>query len=320
MIRQGNIGDAKEGEVARALLVRQIVQPKGFIYEGKVFVADYESAMFALDAKTGKPVWRTNTTKVPPFGSGGFFSSPAIAFGRVYAARDDGTVFAFDEKTGKVAWSFPTDNFVYGSPAVAQVPGTPPTVYIGSEDGHFYALDARTGKQRWRYDVGGPVPGTATVIGHTVYTSSFKTARNDRHRRPHPPQDLRAEPGRLHAGRLRRQPPLPDRLLRADRARTELALRRRCSGRRGRQRPRRPCPTLLLQRPEPDPTCVVRVAFGAPEATLAALTLKRSVPFRSPETLSTVKVVLLDFVTVSLPGLREATARSACLCRRAAAR
>jgi hypothetical protein len=23
--------------------------------------------------------------------------------------------------------------------------------------------------------VGGPVPGTATVIGHTVYTSSFKT-------------------------------------------------------------------------------------------------------------------------------------------------
>ena len=32
-----------------------------------------------------------------------------------------------------------------------------------------------SGKQRWSYDVGGPVPGTATVIGHTVYTSSFKT-------------------------------------------------------------------------------------------------------------------------------------------------
>ncbi|HET9162952.1 MAG TPA: PQQ-binding-like beta-propeller repeat protein [Solirubrobacterales bacterium] len=143
--------------------------------DGRVFVADYEGSMFALEAGSGKPVWRTNTTKAPPFGSGGFFSSPAIGFGRVYAARDDGTVFALDEKTGKVDWSFDTGGPVYGSPAIAQVPGTPPSVYIGSEDGRFFALDARTGKPRWRFDVGGPVPGTAVVIGHTVYTSSFKT-------------------------------------------------------------------------------------------------------------------------------------------------
>jgi len=144
-------------------------------HDGNVFAADYESSAFALDAKTGKPVWRTNTSKVPPYGHGGFFSSPAIAFGRVYAARDDGTVFAFDEQTGKVAWSFDAGDYVYGSPAVARVPGTPPSVYIGAENGRFFAIDARTGKPRWRYDVGGPVPGTATVIGHTVYTSSFKT-------------------------------------------------------------------------------------------------------------------------------------------------
>src|SRR5665811_1996352 len=105
--------------------------------------------MFALEADSGKPVWRTNTTKAPPFGDGGFFSSPAIGFGRVYAARDDGTVFAFDERTGKVAWSFATGGQVYGSPALARVPGTPPSLYIGSEDGRFFALDARTGKPRW---------------------------------------------------------------------------------------------------------------------------------------------------------------------------
>jgi outer membrane protein assembly factor BamB len=144
---------------------------------GDVFVADYQSAMFALDANTGKPVWRTNTSQVAPFGKGGFFSSPAIAFGDVYAARDDGIVYAFDEATGKVRWTFETGGSVYGSPAVAEVPGTPPTVYIGSENGRFYALDARTGKVLWTYDVGGPVPGTATVIGHTVYVSSFVTRK-----------------------------------------------------------------------------------------------------------------------------------------------
>jgi outer membrane protein assembly factor BamB len=144
-------------------------------HDGDVFAADYQSSVFALDAKTGKAVWRTNTSQVAPSGEGGFFSSPAIDFGRVYAARDDGTVYAFDEKTGKVDWYFDAGGAVYGSPAVADVPGTPPSVYIGAENGRFFALDARTGKPRWHYDVGGPVPGTATVIDHTVYTSSFKT-------------------------------------------------------------------------------------------------------------------------------------------------
>src|ERR1700710_1433219 len=146
-------------------------------HDGRLYVADYQSSMFALDAASGKPLWRTNTSKVAPFGQGGFFSSTAVGFGRVYPARDDGTVFALDEKTGKVEWSFDTGGAVYGSPALAEVPGTPPTVYVGAENGRFYALDAATGKPRWHYDVGGPIPGTATVIGHTVYTSSFKTNR-----------------------------------------------------------------------------------------------------------------------------------------------
>jgi len=146
-------------------------------HDGRVYVADYQSSMFAIDAGSGKPLWRTNTSKVPPFGRGGFFSSPAVAFGSVFAARDDGTVYAFDEETGKVEWSFDTGDYVYGSPAVAQVPGTEPTVYIGAENGRFFALDAATGRVEWRRDVGGPIPGTAVVIGRTVYTSSFKTRK-----------------------------------------------------------------------------------------------------------------------------------------------
>jgi outer membrane protein assembly factor BamB len=58
---------------------------------------------------------------------------------------------------------------------VAKVPGTPPTVYIGSENGTLFALRALNGKKRWSQDVGGPIPGTASVIGNTVFSSSFKT-------------------------------------------------------------------------------------------------------------------------------------------------
>jgi outer membrane protein assembly factor BamB len=168
---------ASDGKVLWRFNSPGAIKASPSIHEGRVYVADYEGAMFCLDADSGKPLWRTNTTKAPPFGEGGFYSSPAIGFGRAYAARDDGTVFAFDLRDGQVAWSFPTHNDVYGSPALAQVPGTPPSVYIGSYDEHLYALDARSGRELWRHDVGGPVPGTATVIGHTVYTSSFKTGR-----------------------------------------------------------------------------------------------------------------------------------------------
>lgn len=167
--------DAKTGRTVWSFNSPGAIKSSPSYDDGRVFAADYQSSMYALDANTGKVVWRTNTSKAPPYGKGGFFSSPAVAFGRVYAARDDGTVFALDEKTGRVDWSFPTGDSAYGSPAVARVPGTPPTVYIGAENGRFFALDARTGKPRWHYDVGGPIPGTATVIGHTVYTSSFKT-------------------------------------------------------------------------------------------------------------------------------------------------
>jgi outer membrane protein assembly factor BamB len=145
--------------------------------KGRVFVADYQSTMFAVDAKNGHVIWRTNTSRQAPFGRGGFYSSPAISGGRVFAARDDGQVCAFDEKTGKLDWSFPTGAATYGSPAVAKVPGTPETVYIGAENGTFYALDARHGKERWHHDIGGAIPGTATVVADQVFTSSFATRK-----------------------------------------------------------------------------------------------------------------------------------------------
>jgi outer membrane protein assembly factor BamB len=85
-------------------------------HDGRVYVADYKSGMLCLDASSGELLWRTNTSKAKPFGRGGFYSSPAVAFGRVFAARDDGTAYAFDQGTGKVEWFFPTDDYTYGSP------------------------------------------------------------------------------------------------------------------------------------------------------------------------------------------------------------
>jgi len=141
-------------------------------HDGVVYVGDYDGDIHAVSASTGKPAWTTTTN-----GGGGFYSSPAIAFGRLYEARADGTLFALQLEGGRVDWSFAASDDIYASPAVSDVSGAGPTVFIGSYDQKLYALNADTGKQRWSYDVGGQVPGSPTVMADTVYTSSFDTSK-----------------------------------------------------------------------------------------------------------------------------------------------
>ena len=140
-------------------------------HEGRLYFSIDEGTMYCMDAASGRVLWRTDTTKVPPRPSGEvvFYPPPVVAFGRVYAARTDGKLFALDRRSGEVEWSSRVPDFLARSPAVARVPGTPPTVYIGSYGKYFYALNALTGKQEWRYRLGSTISGSASIIGHTVY-------------------------------------------------------------------------------------------------------------------------------------------------------
>ena len=194
------------------------------LHDGRLYVADYESSMYGLDSANGKVLWRTNTSKQPPYGEGGFFSSPAVGFGHVYAARDDGTVFALDEKTGKVAWSFDAGGPVYGSPALAEVPGTPATVYIGAENGRSLRARRRHRQAALALRHRRPHPRHRHRDRPHRLHLQLQDRQDDRARRPHPPEDLRAEASRLHPRRLRWQAPVPGRLLRRRRARANWPL------------------------------------------------------------------------------------------------
>ena len=58
------------------------------------------------------------------FGSGNFYSTPAVAFGRVYMGNTDGRVYSFAARTGQLAWATGTGAYVYASAAVADTPGS----------------------------------------------------------------------------------------------------------------------------------------------------------------------------------------------------
>ncbi len=140
----------------------------------KLFFGDYGGRVHAIRAATGRRVWKRDT-RGGRFGlkSGNFYSTPAAAYGRIYIGNTDGFVYSFATQDGALAWRKRTGGYVYGSPAVARVPGGRPTVYIGSYDKRFYALDARTGRERWSRKAEGRISGGATVLGDLVFYSTL---------------------------------------------------------------------------------------------------------------------------------------------------
>jgi outer membrane protein assembly factor BamB len=141
---------------------------------GNVYFADYAGRAYAVRASNGHQIWAVATNGAQDgFGSGNFYSSPAVAFGRVYIGNTDGRVYSFAAATGQLAWATATGAYVYSSPAVADIPGLGPTVYIGSYDGNLYAFNARSGAVRWAHNAGGRISGSPTIVGDVVYYSNL---------------------------------------------------------------------------------------------------------------------------------------------------
>jgi len=111
----------------------------GIIVDGLMYVADMQGTMHAIDAETGKQVWKFNSGNSgseTPYGSWPMGSGPIIA---------DGVVF-----TG-IGEHSPTNPLMRG--------------------GHLFALDAKTGEEIWRMNGWISVTGIADgyLVGYNLY-------------------------------------------------------------------------------------------------------------------------------------------------------
>lgn len=141
---------------------RNLLEFPPIVADGRLFTTQLLGRVFAVDAATGRWLWRKNLRQCAP-------ASPAYADGIVYVSflaavpcpKDGdrlkgGAVYAWDAETGSTVWHrdlSPTES----SPLV--VDGV---VYVGAWDGRLYALDARTGATRWSTDLGAQITSSAS--------------------------------------------------------------------------------------------------------------------------------------------------------------
>jgi len=120
------------------------------VVDGVMYVSSAWSKVFALDAKTGKEIWRDDP-RVPgpaalPLCCDVVNRGVAVYKGRVYVGTIDARLIALDAETGKEIWRHPVGAPVRGAPTVADG-----RVFVVTVENTSEAIAADDGRRLWTH-------------------------------------------------------------------------------------------------------------------------------------------------------------------------
>jgi len=132
-----------------------------------------EEVMQALDATTGKSIWRTSYPAPFAMNSStarhraGPKSTPAFANGRLFTLGMTSIVTAFDAATGKQIWQKPATKAqpLFHTAMSPLVDGERVIIHVGGPgDTALTAFDVATGEARWRWTGDSPAYGSPIAV------------------------------------------------------------------------------------------------------------------------------------------------------------
>lgn len=109
---------------------------------GNLYSAGVDGEVMALDAASGKVLWKKDFDLR-------FSGGPGVGQGVVVIGGLDGDVIALDAANGTERWRARASAEVVAAPTIGA-----DTAYVRSNDGRVYAFDINDGKQRWVNDRG----------------------------------------------------------------------------------------------------------------------------------------------------------------------
>jgi outer membrane protein assembly factor BamB len=135
--------DAKTGKEIWRFQTESFVSSVPTVSNGVVYIGDENKKFYAIDAKDGTLKWKNDSAL------DGYMASAAVIGNRVYAIPEDGTFYAFDASNGEVIWSTVVGKVADSSPAIGEG-----IIAFGTNGGAIVALDAITGQDKWNYYAG----------------------------------------------------------------------------------------------------------------------------------------------------------------------
>jgi eukaryotic-like serine/threonine-protein kinase len=109
------------------------------IDDGKIYFGARDAHMYALDASTGKMIWKYDAEKLWTL------SSAVVHEGIVYVGTSDSfLLLALDAKTGNEKFKFSTDGYIYSSPVIRDN-----NIYFGDFTGKIFCVDLTSYGRKW---------------------------------------------------------------------------------------------------------------------------------------------------------------------------
>ena len=166
-VTRDNIGSLKLAWMYQAMTDYRRMENTPLVADGVMYVSYPPSDVVALDAATGRELWK-HSARLPGdmIGAGAWKVSRGVALldDKVFLATLDARVKALDAKTGKKLWDVSLGDYHVGYAFTSAPLAVKDLVIVGSSGGDFAtrgfiaALDAKTGKERWRFNTI-PQPG-----------------------------------------------------------------------------------------------------------------------------------------------------------------
>jgi outer membrane protein assembly factor BamB len=133
------------------------------VYDGgKLYFVNNNGFAYALDADTGKVLWKRRIGRLNA-------SSPTYYKHRLYiVSLEPGHVLKLDAKTGKVLWKHSLPGRAESSPLVMGR-----TLYFGCENDQLFALSTRNGNVRWATTLAGPVKSAPAYHDGVLFVGDY---------------------------------------------------------------------------------------------------------------------------------------------------
>jgi outer membrane protein assembly factor BamB len=141
---------------------KELMEFSPIVVNDVVYGMNNDALFFALDADTGKVLWKKQTGELNA-------SSPVYNKGILYAVNlEPGQVFALRARDGKTVWSQPLPGRSESSPAIYKG-----KLIFGCECASVFAYDAKTGKQVWQTSTQAEVKAAPAVADGKVYVGDY---------------------------------------------------------------------------------------------------------------------------------------------------